>query len=63
MRQDGMEQVTSITHARVPIVKFVDKLSNIPVDISINNSLAIYNTDLLAKYQKLIVELDLLFYL
>lgn len=53
MRQDGMEQVTSITHARVPIVKFVDKLSNIPVDISINNSLAIYNTDLLAKYSKI----------
>ena len=53
MRQDGMEQVTSITHARVPIVKFVDKLSNIPVDISINNSLAIYNTDLLAKYTKI----------
>ena len=53
MRQDGMEQVTSITHARVPIVKFVDKLSNIPVDISINNSLAIYNTDLLGKYSKI----------
>ena len=53
MRQDGMEQVTSITHARVPIVKFVDKLSNIPVDISINNSLAIYNTDLLAKYSNI----------
>ena len=53
MRQDGMEQVTSITHARVPIVKFIDKLSNIPVDISINNSLAIYNTDLLAKYSKI----------
>ena len=48
-----MEQVTSITHARVPIVKFIDKLSNIPVDISINNSLAIYNTDLLAKYSKI----------
>ena len=53
MRQDGMEQVTSITHARVPIVKFVDKLSNIPVDISINNSLAIYNTDLLGRYSKI----------
>tara|TARA_B100001564_G_scaffold70502_1_gene55950 strand:+ start:5942 stop:8020 length:2079 start_codon:yes stop_codon:yes gene_type:complete len=50
LRHDGMEDVTLISHARVPIVKFVDQRSKIPIDISINNSLAIYNTKLLRLY-------------
>ena len=50
LRDDGMEDVTLIAHAKVPIVKFVDQRSKIPVDISINNSLAIYNTKLLKAY-------------
>ena len=50
LRDDGMEDVTLIAHAKVPIVKFVDQRSKIPIDISINNSLAIYNTKLLKAY-------------
>ena len=50
LRDDGMEDVTLISHAKVPIVKFVDQRSKIPIDISINNSLAIYNTKLLRSY-------------
>lgn len=50
LRDDGMEDVTLIAHAKVPIVKFIDQRSKIPIDISINNSLAIYNTNLLKTY-------------
>ena len=50
LRDDGMEDVTLIAHAKVPIVKFIDQRSKIPIDISINNSLAIYNTKLLKAY-------------
>ena len=51
LRDDGMDDVTLISHAKVPIVKFIDKRSRIPIDISINNSLAIYNTQLLKSYR------------
>ena len=40
-----MEKVQTITRAKVPIVKFIDPRSGLNVDISINNSLALYNTD------------------
>ena len=50
LREDGMEDVTLIAHAKVPIVKFTDSRTKIPIDISINNSLAIYNTSLLKLY-------------
>ena len=39
-----------ITNAKVPIVKFIDSQSMIPVDISVNNSLSVYNTELLRRY-------------
>ena len=50
LREDGMEDVTLIAHAKVPIVKFIDSRTKIPIDISINNSLAIHNTKLLKSY-------------
>ena len=50
LREDAMENVTLISSAKVPIVKFVDTKSRIPVDISINNNLAVYNTELLRRY-------------
>ncbi len=52
LRDDGMDEVTLISHAKVPIVKFIDKRSRIPIDISINNSLALYNTKLLKSYSE-----------
>ena len=50
LRGQGMESIETITKAKIPIVKFKDPRSNIFVDISINNSLAIYNTKLLQEY-------------
>ena len=52
LREDGMEDVTLIAHAKVPIVKFIDSRTKIPIDISINNSLAIHNTKLLKLYNQ-----------
>ena len=53
LRGQGMEEVQVQTRAKVPIVKFTDPRSGVPVDISINNSLAIHNTNLLKTYSKL----------
>ena len=48
-----MEKVQTISRAKVPIVKFVDPRSGLNVDISINNTLALYNTKLLSTYANL----------
>ena len=48
--EDGMNNVKLITNSKVPIVKFVDAQSMIPVDISVNNNLSVYNTELLRRY-------------
>jgi len=53
MRGQGMEKVQAIAGAKIPIVKFVDPRSGINVDISINNSLALYNTKLLKAYSEI----------
>ena len=53
LNEDGMDNVKLITTAKVPIVKFIDSQSKIPVDISINNSLAVHNTELLRRYSAL----------
>lgn len=53
LRGQGMENVQTISRAKVPIVKFVDPRSGLDVDISINNSLAIHNTRLLTEYSNL----------
>ncbi|MAK41587.1 MAG: hypothetical protein CL997_02725, partial [Euryarchaeota archaeon] len=48
-----MEQITLISKARIPIIKFHDPKSGFDVDISINNSLALHNTELLSTYAQL----------
>ena len=53
LSEDGMDNVKLITTAKVPIVKFIDSQSKIPVDISINNSLAVHNTELLRRYSSM----------
>lgn len=53
MNGQGMENVKAISRATVPIVKFTDPRSGIDVDISINNTLALHNTKLLAQYSQL----------
>ncbi len=50
LRGQGMENVKAIPKARVPVVNFSDPRSGLNVDISVNNTLAIHNTDLLKSY-------------
>jgi len=50
LRGQGMENVTAISKAKVPVVNFSDPRSGLNVDISVNNTLAIHNTDLLKSY-------------
>ena len=50
LKEDGMKDVKLIANAKVPIVKCVDGQSMIPVDISVNNNLSVYNTELLRRY-------------
>ena len=53
LNEDGMKDVNLITNAKVPIVKCIDGQSMIPVDISVNNNLSVYNTELLKRYSDL----------
>ena len=53
LKEDGMKDVKLIANAKVPIVKCVDGQSMIPVDISVNNNLSVYNTELLRRYSNL----------
>jgi len=53
LKEDGMKDVKLIANAKVPIVKCVDGQSMIQVDISVNNNLSVYNTELLRRYSNL----------
>lgn len=53
LNEDGMKDVKLVLNSRVPIVKFVDSQSLIPVDISVNNNLSVYNTELLKRYTEI----------
>ena len=50
LNDQGMEDIVTIPRARIPIVKFRDPRSGFEVDIAINNSLALHNTELLKAY-------------
>ena len=50
LRYQEMEDIQVINSAKVPIIKFIDERTKIPVDISINNTLALHNTTLLKAY-------------
>lgn len=47
-----MREVKPIPHARVPIVKFVDRDTGIQCDMCVNNMLGIRNSILLRTYSK-----------
>mmetsp|Transcript_34349 Transcript_34349/g.64042 ORF Transcript_34349/g.64042 Transcript_34349/m.64042 type:complete len:326 (+) Transcript_34349:1778-2755(+) len=53
MSKEGMLNVQARSTARIPILLFKDCVSGIDCDISFNNPLAIYNTDLLAAYSRI----------
>ena len=50
LKQHDMEDIVMLARAKVPIIKFKDERTKIPVDISINNTLALHNTELLKRY-------------
>jgi DNA polymerase sigma len=50
LKQHDMEDIVMLPRAKVPIIKFKDERTKIPVDICINNTLALHNTELLKRY-------------
>ena len=50
LRQHDFVDIVVIPHAKVPIVKCRDAKTGIPLDISVNNTLALHNTQLLKTY-------------
>ncbi|MGA0331801.1 MAG: hypothetical protein ACO3MI_05495 [Candidatus Poseidoniaceae archaeon] len=50
LHEEGMENIQSIPKARIPIVKFKDPRSGLDVDISLDNRLAIHNSEMLKSY-------------
>eukprot|EP00897_Mesotaenium_endlicherianum_P002966 jgi/Mesen1/2698/ME000167S01843 len=63
LRSDGMQNVQALTHARVPVVKFMDAGTGISCDICVNNMLAVANTKLLHDYAQVDRRLRQLAYL
>eukprot|EP01038_Epipyxis_sp_PR26KG_P004379 gene4379-6194_t len=49
----GMIEVTTRSTARIPIVRFKDPLNGLECDISLNNPLAVRNTQLLRTYSRI----------
>ncbi|MDA8530441.1 nucleotidyltransferase domain-containing protein [Candidatus Poseidonia alphae] len=45
-----MTEIEVIGRAKVPIIKFKDPETGLPIDISVNNELALYNTELIRAY-------------
>ena len=54
LESEDYRDIQTIGRAKVPIVKFTDAATGIPVDLSLNNALALRNTELIAAY----VDLD-----
>ena len=50
LHENGMDNIVMIPNARIPIVKFKDPRSGLDVDISLDNRLAIYNSQMLKSY-------------
>lgn len=53
LKEDNLENVQALTHARVPIVKLMDPVTGISCDICVNNVLAVVNTKLLRDYAEI----------
>lgn len=54
MQQNQMEVLTRLLDARVPVIKMLDPISGLQVDVCVNNTLAVRNTELIKAY----VDLD-----
>ena len=50
LESEDYRDIQTIGRAKVPIVKFTDPTTGIPVDLSLNNALALRNTELIGAY-------------
>ena len=50
LESEDYRDIQTIGRAKVPIVKFTDASTGIPIDLSLNNALALRNTELIAAY-------------
>ena len=50
LESEDYRDIQTIGRAKVPIVKFTDPTTGIPVDLSLNNALALRNTELISAY-------------
>lgn len=53
LREENYTSIQPITRAKVPIVKCRDAVTNLPIDVSVNNTLALRNTELIRSYVQL----------
>ena len=53
LKQQNMDDVLLISRTKVPVVKFFDSRSRTPVDISLNNTLAVHNSELMKSYSSI----------
>lgn len=54
MEENDMVILSRVLEARVPVIKMLDRISELQVDVCVNNTLAVKNTELLKAY----VDLD-----
>jgi predicted nucleotidyltransferase len=53
LREENYTAIQPITRAKVPIVKCRDAVTHLPIDVSVNNTLALRNTELIRSYVQL----------
>jgi len=53
LREENYTSIQPITRAKVPIVKCRDAVTHLPIDVSVNNTLALRNTELIRSYVQL----------
>jgi len=53
LREENYTSIQPITRTKVPIVKCRDAVTHLPIDVSVNNTLALRNTELIRSYVQL----------
>ncbi|KAF9179157.1 hypothetical protein BGZ51_007183 [Haplosporangium sp. Z 767] len=63
LKKRGMQEVVAIADAKVPIIKFVDPLTQIKCDLNVQHPLGVYNSQLIKSYLEIDARLGKLLYL
>ncbi|KAG0205433.1 Zinc finger, CCHC domain-containing protein [Mortierella sp. NVP41] len=58
LENQQMQSVVAITDAKVPIIKFVDPITEIHCDMNVQHPLGIYNSELIKAYMEIDVRLE-----